>query len=242
MARRPKPLDPNGSPTERFALNLRALRDSAGADAPTIEDLAIEGKASRSAMYKAIGGNVVPSRGTLAVLVTAWGGDVATWMKRRSALEAEVELQRHLAGSCDVHTLDPDSEDEPLPDMFSIFEDEGPATGIDDVLLRDGEDPLVQMKKRLNELVEESGKPSLRKISAEAKKAGAPVSVSTIHNTLNPDQQTVPTRETVRSIMTALSIITAGGVGGAATGYATGVAARAVYTLLRAAIRSRTDQ
>lgn len=96
MPRRPKPLDPNDGAGARFSLELRALRDKKGDQAPSVHDIAERTGVSKSAMFAALGGRI-PNRGTLEVLVAAWGGDTQEWLSKRRAAEAEVEKERRSA-------------------------------------------------------------------------------------------------------------------------------------------------
>ncbi|MGW6730185.1 helix-turn-helix domain-containing protein [Nocardia sp. NPDC055029] len=95
MARRPRALDPAAGPVVQFALKLRALRDSAGLKAPTVDQIAKSGHVSRSAIFKALNGAVLPSRQTLAAMVDAWGrGDHSFWIEQRNRYEEASELLR----------------------------------------------------------------------------------------------------------------------------------------------------
>lgn len=94
MPARSKQLSPSDGPLARFALELRRLRNRAPEGRPTSVDkvVAETGKrVSRAAIYSALSGKTLPSRETLAVMVTAWspGGanDISEWNERRSNYE-----------------------------------------------------------------------------------------------------------------------------------------------------------
>ncbi|WP_405007816.1 hypothetical protein OHV13_30480 [Kitasatospora purpeofusca] len=83
-----------------FASALRNLRDGAPASAASIESLVVDHKVAASTIYAALNGKRLPSRKTLAKIVSAWGGIEAEWMKLRT--EAEARVQRaHIARAVD---------------------------------------------------------------------------------------------------------------------------------------------
>ncbi|WP_177235138.1 helix-turn-helix domain-containing protein [Streptomyces sp. MUSC 14] len=89
MGRRPKPLDPN-QPLHAFAIQLRLLRDRAGA-ASSEKETCERAEIGRSTYYSYLNGENLPSRENLERVIKAWGGDVAAWLElRRQAEEAMV--------------------------------------------------------------------------------------------------------------------------------------------------------
>lgn len=88
MPRRPRRLDPAEGIKSQFALELRALRDRAGADAPSVDKIANSQRAvGRAAMFKALSGTCIPSLKVLEAMVVAWGGDLPEWIQKRAAAE-----------------------------------------------------------------------------------------------------------------------------------------------------------
>lgn len=96
MARRPRPLSPDDGPLASFALELRALRDSCGATAPTPDDIADKEGIHRTTIYAALSGKRVPSRDVLAAIVTHWKGGQVEWATKRSALENALSTARQI--------------------------------------------------------------------------------------------------------------------------------------------------
>jgi hypothetical protein len=94
MPRRPVVLRPEDGPLARFALELRALQDSAGGAAKSIDQIAVQYNIHRDTLYAALRGKRIPSRPVLAALVSAWGGDEGKWMTKRRSLEVEMETMR----------------------------------------------------------------------------------------------------------------------------------------------------
>lgn len=96
MPRRPTPLDHSDGPVARFAIQLRALRDAAGENAPSIDRVALQNQIARSTVYAVMQGKRLPNRDVLAAIVKSWGdaASIADWMSRRSAVEAELERAR----------------------------------------------------------------------------------------------------------------------------------------------------
>ncbi|MFF9901878.1 helix-turn-helix domain-containing protein [Streptomyces olivaceus] len=74
MPRRPSHLAQDDGPLARFALELRALRDAAGFDAPSVDQIAARTNIPRSTLFAALRGQRLPTRPVLGALVTAWGG------------------------------------------------------------------------------------------------------------------------------------------------------------------------
>jgi CRP/FNR family transcriptional regulator, cyclic AMP receptor protein len=81
---------PVASPLGAFADDLRALRDGMGAGAPTIDEVSRATGLPRSTLYSALKGRRLPRREVVAALATAWGGDEAEWLGRRSAVERQL--------------------------------------------------------------------------------------------------------------------------------------------------------
>lgn len=84
-----------------FALELRALRDRKGSAAPSVITISRDTGLARSTIYAALNGKRLPSREVLVILVAAWGGDGAEWVKKRS----EVEVKLSDAGKPQLATL-----------------------------------------------------------------------------------------------------------------------------------------
>lgn len=89
MGRPERPLNPDAGPVQRFAQELRALRDSAGR--PSYRELARRAHYSPTALSEAAGGERLPSKAVLRAYVQACGGDVAAWEKRWEEVAAELE-------------------------------------------------------------------------------------------------------------------------------------------------------
>ncbi len=102
MPRRPTPLSPDGGPHARFALALRALRDSAGFDAPTIDNIAAKAGIPRSTLFAAMRGTRIPTVPVLAALVRAWNGNEKEWLKLRSQTEQELEQLRRRRSDAEI--------------------------------------------------------------------------------------------------------------------------------------------
>jgi len=94
VPRRPAPLDPASGPVERFAAELRALRDRLGSAAPSTAALAEAAGIPRSTLYAVLAGKRVPSEMVLTSLVEAYGGDVAEWLARRTRVLEELAPPR----------------------------------------------------------------------------------------------------------------------------------------------------
>lgn len=76
MARRERPLDPSGSPTEALAYWLRMLRDEAGM---TVGQLRQPTMFSSSTLYSAFGGAQLPTWEVTFAIVRACHGDTGAW-------------------------------------------------------------------------------------------------------------------------------------------------------------------
>ncbi|MEU6665005.1 hypothetical protein [Streptomyces sp. NPDC046727] len=87
MGRREKPLDPGAGTVQRFAYELRKLRDEAGT--PTYRAMAARAGYSGPTLSAAAAGERLPTLPVLRAYVTACGGDTAEWERRwREATEA----------------------------------------------------------------------------------------------------------------------------------------------------------
>ncbi|MGW0911280.1 nSTAND1 domain-containing NTPase [Streptomyces sp. NPDC002784] len=86
MGRREKPLDPGEGPVQRFAYELRKLRDETGG--LTYRAMAERAGYSAPTLAAAAGGERLPSLAVLTAYVTACGGDPDAWARRlREAVE-----------------------------------------------------------------------------------------------------------------------------------------------------------
>lgn len=84
---------------EQFAADLRELRLSAGS--PTLAALGHTTGVSKTVLSEAFSGRRLPSARTVAALVTAFDGDVRTWVRRRDALDSAAASGVPLAGAAD---------------------------------------------------------------------------------------------------------------------------------------------
>ncbi|MEV0171399.1 hypothetical protein AB0I00_09780 [Streptomyces sp. NPDC050803] len=80
MGRREKPLDPQDGAVQRFAYELRKLRDEAGG--PTYRAMAARAGYSAPTLAAAAGGERLPSLAVLTAYVTVCGGDPQEWERR----------------------------------------------------------------------------------------------------------------------------------------------------------------
>jgi len=106
MPARLAPLSSADGPVARFALELRALRNNAPAGRPTSVDELVRKfgqDVSRASIFAALRGKTLPSRRTVAAIVTMWAPDkehaVPYWVSRRAECEAELSrarVSRHL--------------------------------------------------------------------------------------------------------------------------------------------------
>jgi AcrR family transcriptional regulator len=156
------PLNADGGPLAKFALELRALRDGCGSAAATIDDIADREKIPRSTLYAALSGKRVPTRDVLAALVKHWNGDDAEWMARRSAAEAAMTVVRR---------------SRPAPAHPTSQHAAGPQ--------RKSSEWVAQFAARLRELHKEVGSPSYEQLSRYSDMQGSRLPKSTIHNLLN---------------------------------------------------------
>ncbi|MFJ5260373.1 hypothetical protein ACIQAC_07835 [Streptomyces sp. NPDC088387] len=87
MGRKEKPLDPAAGPVQRFAYELRKLRDEAGA--PTYREMARGAGYSGPTLSAAAAGERLPTLPVLMAYVTACGGDPDDWTDRWRTAVAE---------------------------------------------------------------------------------------------------------------------------------------------------------
>ncbi|MEX2983717.1 helix-turn-helix domain-containing protein [Streptomyces sp. C36] len=194
MPRRLTHLDSADGPLARFALELRALRDAAGFEAPTVDQIAARSHIPRSTLYAALRGRRVPTRPILGALVTAWGGDPVEWLMKRTATEAELERERSRRRRVPVPApraapAAPAVEPTPLPRQSGI----GPTRG------------AAPFAAELRRLRTTAGAPSLRQISDRIRANDAlPVVVgpSTLSDVFRGRR--IPRWEALRSIVWAL--------------------------------------
>ncbi|WP_210584941.1 hypothetical protein [Streptomyces sp. GESEQ-35] len=107
MGRREKPLDPGAGAVQRFAYELRKLRDEAGT--PTYRAMALGAVYSAPTLSAAAAGERLPTLPVLLAYVTACDGDPEEWERRWREAVAE---------SADTRALDgPDDEDSPYPGL-----------------------------------------------------------------------------------------------------------------------------
>ncbi|MFB6520103.1 hypothetical protein [Streptomyces sp. NPDC056401] len=85
MGRRPRALDPT-DPLQAFAIDLRALRDAAGATGTAVATCNATG-ITRTTYYAWLAGTQLPGRDVLEPTVRLWGGDVTHWLSRRRQVE-----------------------------------------------------------------------------------------------------------------------------------------------------------
>jgi energy-coupling factor transporter ATP-binding protein EcfA2 len=88
MGRPKRRLDSDAGPVQRFAHELRGLRDSAGR--PSYRELARRAHYSVTALSDAAGGERLPSKAVTLAYVQACGGDVAAWETRWHQVTAEL--------------------------------------------------------------------------------------------------------------------------------------------------------
>jgi hypothetical protein len=179
MPRRSKPLDANAGPLQRMALELRQLRDSAPADRPlSVDDVADqEGvTTSRAAIYGALSATRLVSREALTAMVKAWAPkgvkELPRWMLRRRQCEDE------LAALAAVRITGGQEQRSPAPARQDSSGDGGADT-------RGQAETLEKLQEELRKLWEQAGRPSIRQLSASARRAGYRASASTMSNLLN---------------------------------------------------------
>jgi transcriptional regulator with XRE-family HTH domain len=217
MPRRPNPLLPEDGPRARFALELRELRDSRGAAAPSIDQISIQQRVPRSTLYAALRGDRVPTRDILAIIVNAWGGDEAAWMAKRSATEGELERNRRaaeLAGQraarLQLSSGEGDSADDSAWNRVKaaeILASSGDGHGMAAAVLApisDGGpyDDRRQLVNLLRRARAEAGQPTLRRLAMLTH-----VPVSTLSDTFSGKR--LPRYQTLDQLLRALGIDTA---------------------------------
>ena len=90
LPRTERPVDPSQGPTQRFAAELRALRDTAGR--PSYRELAGRAHFSKATLSAAAGGHRLPTWEVTRAYVDACGGDVDQWRERWDAARADLGL------------------------------------------------------------------------------------------------------------------------------------------------------
>ncbi|MGW0538482.1 nSTAND1 domain-containing NTPase [Streptomyces sp. NPDC003032] len=91
MGRREKPIDPGAGPVQRFAFELRKLRQEAGS--PTYREMAQGATYSIAALARAAAGESVPSLPLTLAYVKACGGNLQEWERRWHAVRDEEAAQ-----------------------------------------------------------------------------------------------------------------------------------------------------
>ncbi|MFE4782162.1 hypothetical protein ACFRI7_19980 [Streptomyces sp. NPDC056716] len=104
MGRKEKPLDPAAGAVQRFAFELRKLRDEAGA--PTYRAMARRAGYSGPTLSAAAAGERLPTLPVLTAYVIACDGEVADWTARWRAAVAEA-----------TEPAPPDGTDSPYPGL-----------------------------------------------------------------------------------------------------------------------------
>ncbi|MEU5266453.1 hypothetical protein [Amycolatopsis sp. NPDC021455] len=92
MGRRERFLDPETGPVQRFAFELRRLRESAGG--PSYRELARRAHYSITALSEAAGGRMFPSLAVTLAYVEACDGDREIWRARWQALSEKLAADR----------------------------------------------------------------------------------------------------------------------------------------------------
>ncbi|WFB10543.1 hypothetical protein LRS74_28565 [Streptomyces sp. LX-29] len=87
MGRRERPVDPSAGPVQRFAYELRKLRQEAGG--PTYRVMAQRARYSVTALSQAAAGEQLPSLSVALAYVEVCGGDRAEWEERWREAAAE---------------------------------------------------------------------------------------------------------------------------------------------------------
>ena len=107
MGRREKPLDPGAGAVQRFAYEVRKLRDEAGT--PTYRAMAARAGYSAPTLSAAAAGERLPSLSVLLAYVSACGGDAGEWERRWREAFAE---------SADARVSEePEGEESPYPGL-----------------------------------------------------------------------------------------------------------------------------
>ncbi|GGR83410.1 hypothetical protein GCM10010252_22630 [Streptomyces aureoverticillatus] len=89
MGRREKPLDPTDGPVARFAVELRKLRQEAGA--PSYRVMAQRAAYSVTALSQAAAGEKLPSPAVVRAYAEACGADPEEWERRRDEVARELD-------------------------------------------------------------------------------------------------------------------------------------------------------
>jgi hypothetical protein len=92
VGRPERPLDPEAGPVQRFAFELRQLRQRA--EGPSYRQLAKRAHYSATALSEAAAGEKLPSLDVALAYVGACGGDRAEWERRWQAVAAELSAAR----------------------------------------------------------------------------------------------------------------------------------------------------
>jgi hypothetical protein len=103
VGRREKPIDPEAGPVQRFAFELRRLRQEAGS--PTYRVMAHGAGYSIAALARAAAGETLPSLPLTLTYVKACGADLAEWERRWHEARAEETAAHPLA--MDEESADP---------------------------------------------------------------------------------------------------------------------------------------
>src|SRR3954447_12122839 len=106
MGRREKPLDPGAGAVQRFAFEMRKLRDEAGS--PTYRAMAARAGYSAPTLSAAAAGERLPTLPVLLAYVSACDGDAGGWERRWRAAAAD---------SADARAVEDAEEDSPYPGL-----------------------------------------------------------------------------------------------------------------------------
>lgn len=94
MSRCPRPAPRDKGPVAAFAGELRDLRDAVPGGAPAIKQIAQQSGVPLTTLYAALRGEQLPGSKALTALATAYGGDLAVWLRKRAALERAQSARR----------------------------------------------------------------------------------------------------------------------------------------------------
>lgn len=100
VGRPERPLDPDAGPRERFAYDLRMLRQQAGQ--PTYRELARRAHFSDTTLSVAAAGTSLPSLEVAVAFVAACEGDVEEWTRRWHAVDAELRAAPSAASAAQL--------------------------------------------------------------------------------------------------------------------------------------------
>ncbi|WP_107104430.1 helix-turn-helix transcriptional regulator [Streptomyces sp. Root1310] len=210
MPRPPSRLTPADGPLARFALELRALRDTAGFAAPSVDQIATRTGIARSTLYAALRGQRLPTRPALSALVTQWGGSETEWLTRRTETEAALQALRAEgeaapraapapptpAASPAERPTEPETATPVKKYIVNKEVDEAVAEDMREwlrgVRLRDAESQtmLQEMGTQLQALRARAGAPTLRQLSDQIRESDFPgtVGVATLSTVFNGKQ------------------------------------------------------